>query len=120
MTDEQLIKELRQMAFIYGRKGECRREAILNQVCMRLEQQRDEIKQYRRNQEELIVQRDWARLDCAVAESNHQTAVNDFKSALLKKIFPYNAADKKQYSINAYAVEKAIEEVAEKLIGGNH
>lgn len=32
------------------------------------------------------------------------------REALLKKIFPYNAADKKEYTINAYAVEKAIKE----------
>lgn len=44
--------------------------------------------------------------------------IGDFKSALLKKIFPYDTVDKKQYSINAYAVEKAIEEVAEQMIGG--
>lgn len=42
-------------------------------------------------------------------------AVNNFKTALLKKIFPYDTADKKQYSINAYAVERAIIEVAEEL-----
>lgn len=41
--------------------------------------------------------------------------IEDYKSALLKKIFPYDAADKKQYSINAYAVERAIIEVAEEL-----
>ena len=44
-----------------------------------------------------------------------ETIVNDFKTALLKKIFPYDVANKKQYSINAYAVEKAIEEVAEQI-----
>lgn len=60
-----------------------------------------------------------ARRDCTVAESNHQAAINDFKTALLKKIFPYDAVDKKQYSINAYAVEKAIIEVAELLGGVN-
>ena len=41
--------------------------------------------------------------------------IEDYKSALLKKIFPYDAVDKKQYSINAYAVERAIIEVAEEL-----
>ena len=46
---------------------------------------------------------------------NAETIVNDFKTALLKKIFPYNAVDKKQYSINAYAVEKAIAEVAAEM-----
>ena len=46
-------------------------------------------------------------------------AVNDFKSALLKKIFPYDTADKKYYAINAYAVERAIIETAE-LFGGKH
>lgn len=35
-------------------------------------------------------------------------AVENYKAALLKKIFPYDAVDKKQYSINAYAVERAI------------
>lgn len=58
--------------------------------------------------ERLIKERNEARRDCAVAEKNHQTAIDNFKSALLKKIFPYDAADKKQYSINAYAVERAI------------
>lgn len=37
-------------------------------------------------------------------------AVENYKAALLKKIFPYDAADKKQYSINAYAVWQAINE----------
>ncbi len=80
-----------------------------------------------------------ARRDCAVAERNHKlaveereanakalidmTAVHDqsidnFKAALLKKIFPFNGVDKKQYTINAYAVEKAIEEVAEQMTRG--
>jgi hypothetical protein len=63
---------------------------------------------------------DEARRDCAVAERNHANAVQDFKKALLKKIFPYDAADKKQYSINAYAVEKAIIEVAEQTLYATH
>ena len=37
-------------------------------------------------------------------------AVENYKAALLKKIFPYDAVDKKQYSINAYAVWQAINE----------
>lgn len=37
-------------------------------------------------------------------------AVANYKAALLKKIFPYDAVDKKQYSINAYAVWQAINE----------
>lgn len=72
----------------------------------------DEIK-YLKNE------RDQARRDCAVAESNHANAVQNFQSALLKKIFPYDTVDKKQYSINAYAVEKAIIETAESLGGTN-
>ena len=46
-------------------------------------------------------------------------AINDFKTALLKKIFPYDTVDKKQYSINAYAVERAIIETA-AFLGGVH
>lgn len=65
--------------------------------------------------EEMSAERDEARRDCAVAEFNHRTAVKNVEAALLKKIFPYDIADKKQYSINAYAVEQAIIEVAEEL-----
>lgn len=68
--------------------------------------------------ERLAIECGEARRDCAVAEKNHKTAIQDFKTALLKKIFPYDAVDKKQYSINAYAVEKAIAEVAEQMLGG--
>lgn len=38
MTDKELIKELRQMAFIMNRMGDFRKESILNQAGMRLEQ----------------------------------------------------------------------------------
>lgn len=100
MTDNQLIKELNQMAFIAERRAE-RRAIFIRNAVARIE--------------ELTAERDEARRDYAVAEFNHQTAVNNFKSALLKKIFPYDTADKKQYSINAYAVERAIIEVAEEL-----
>lgn len=68
--------------------------------------------------ERLIAERDEARRDSAVAEKNHQMSVAGYKTALLKRIFPYDAADKKQYSINAYAVERAIVEVAEQMTGG--
>lgn len=66
--------------------------------------------------EALTAQRDQARLDCAVAEANHRTAVEDFKAALLEKIFPYGVVDKKNYSINAFAVEMAISKVAKQII----
>ena len=100
MTDNQLIKELNQMAFIAERRAE-RKAIIFRNAVARIE--------------ELTTERDEARRDCAVAEFNHQSAINDYKFALLKKIFPYDTADKKQYSINAYAVERAIIEVAEEL-----
>lgn len=44
----------------------------------------------------------------ATVEEIVAKAVENYKAALLKKIFPYDAVDKKQYSINAYAVERAI------------
>ncbi len=52
---------------------------------------------------------------CEHFEEPTNNIINNFKNALLKKIFPYDTADKKQYSINAYAVERAIIEVAEEL-----
>lgn len=75
----------------------------------------EQIKMLHDEIDRLIKARDEARRDCAVAERNHANAVQDLKNALLKKIFPYDTADKKQYSINAYAVERAIIEVAEEL-----
>lgn len=100
MTDNQLIKELNRMAFIAERRAE-RQAIFIRNAVVRIEQ--------------LTAERDEARRDCAVAEFNHQSAISDYKQALLKKIFPYDTADKKQYSINAYAVERAIIEVAEEL-----
>lgn len=100
MTDNQLIKELNQMAFIAERRAE-RRAIFIRNAVARIEQ--------------LTAERDEARRDCAVAEFNHQSAISDYKQALLNKIFPYDTTDKKQYSINAYAVERAIIEVAEEL-----
>ena len=81
MTDKDLVKELRQMAFIMNRMGDFRKESILNQAGMRLEE---------------------------LSNDSHETAILKFKSALLKKIFPYGSPDKRQYSINSYAVERAI------------
>ena len=94
MTDNELIKELNHIVFIMERLGDLRKATLIKNAVARIEK--------------LTTER-------AVAESNHQTAVNDFKTALLKKIFPYDTADKKQYSINAYAVERAIIEVVEEL-----
>lgn len=87
------------------------REANVKGFTETLEKQRAEI-------EKLTAERDEARRDSAVAEKNHQMSVAGYKTALLKRIFPYDAADKKQYSINAYAVERAIVEVAEQMTGG--
>lgn len=61
----------------------------------------------------VLIPRDDPKIEFVLS---YETIINDFKTALLKKIFPYDAADKKQYSINAYAVERAIVEVAEELI----
>jgi alpha-L-arabinofuranosidase len=36
------------------------------------------------------------------------------RQALLKKLFPYEVVDKKNYAINAYAVEKAILDMPNK------
>lgn len=101
MTDNELIKELNHLAFIYERLGDSRKVALIKNAITRIEK--------------LTAERDEARRDCAVAEFNHQSAISDYKQALLKKIFPYDTADKKQYSINAYAVEQVIIEVAEEL-----
>lgn len=69
--------------------------------------------------ERLTIERDEIR--CSISTTTDKafkTGVNAFKEALLKKIFPYDAVDKKQYSINAYAVERAISEVAEQMLRG--
>lgn len=101
MTDNELIKELNHLAFIYERLGDFRKAALIKNAITRIEQ--------------LTAERNKARRDCAIAELNHMNTITVFKTSLLKKIFPYDTADKKQYSINAYAVERAIIEVAEEL-----
>lgn len=104
-----------QYSFSWDNHSATTLKAKENYEMIRMEQMRV----LRDDVELLKKERDKARRDCAVAERNHRTAITDFKVALLKKIFPYDTVDKKQYSINAYAVEKAIIETAE-LLGGVH
>ena len=42
-------------------------------------------------------------------------AIKEFAERLKKKMYPYNGVDKKTYAINAYAVEKAIEDLAKEM-----
>lgn len=104
MTDNELIKELNHLAFIYERLGDLRKVALIKNAITRIES-RINADRFSMNIFELQACQNYAANE----------AVNNYKSALLKKIFPYDTADKKQYSISAYAVERAIIEVAEEL-----
>ena len=43
-------------------------------------------------------------------------AIKEFAWRLKKKMYPYNGVDKKTYAINAYAVEKAIEDLVKEMM----
>lgn len=66
MTDEQIIKELRNLADIMKCLGDMRKTKILTEAVALIER--------------LIVERDQARRDCAVAEQNHAALAERVKS----------------------------------------
>lgn len=50
--------------------------------------------------------------------ADRNEVIKEFAEKLKKKIYPYNGVDKKAYAINAYAVEKAIEDLAKEMTEG--
>lgn len=47
--------------------------------------------------------------------ADRNEVIREFAERLKKKMYPYNGVDKKTYAINAYAVEKAIEDLVKEM-----
>jgi hypothetical protein len=50
-------------------------------------------------------------------DEGFRAGIKEYEKRLLNKMFPYDVCDKKEYSINAYAVYKAITDVSKGLVG---